>query len=109
MKMPDAEAAVVPPAKVTEYLLNAAHPGNRGKAAVFAAFGFSSASWLELSTALKRHAIEGEVTKRVETVYGTKYVVVGGLPSPDGRTPILCTIWFAEDGAAPRLVTAYPA
>jgi hypothetical protein len=40
MKLPNAENAVVERGKITEHLLNAAHPENGGKAAFFEALGF---------------------------------------------------------------------
>ena len=40
--LPNAHEAVVPAAKVRFYLLDPTHPGNGGKAAFFAAFGFSA-------------------------------------------------------------------
>ncbi|HWH91799.1 MAG TPA: hypothetical protein VNV64_08385 [Candidatus Binatia bacterium] len=40
MKLPNADAAVVAQEKIRDYLLNAAHPDNGGKAAFFVALGF---------------------------------------------------------------------
>lgn len=45
MILPDAGRAVVEDAKVRDYLLNTAHPGNLGKAALFRAFGFGAGKW----------------------------------------------------------------
>src|ERR1700682_3051386 len=41
VKMPHADRAVVDRAKISEYLLNAAHPDNGGKAKFFEDLGFS--------------------------------------------------------------------
>ena len=40
MKIPNAESAFVAQEKIRDYLLNAAHPDNGGKAAFFMALGF---------------------------------------------------------------------
>jgi len=42
MKLPNAERAVVDREKIEEYVLNAAHPDNGGKAAFFLALGFTA-------------------------------------------------------------------
>jgi hypothetical protein len=45
----------------------------------------------------------------VRSPYGTKYIVDGPLRSPDGRLPIVRTIWIVDaETEFPRLVTAYP-
>jgi len=38
-----------------------------------------------------------------------KYIIEGPLRCPDGRSPLVRTVWFAEqDDEIPRLVTAIP-
>jgi hypothetical protein len=53
MKLPNAENAAVQREKVADYLLNAAHPDNGGKAAFFEALGFHPAEPERLAKALK--------------------------------------------------------
>jgi len=109
MKLPHHEDAVVPQAKITGYLLSPTHRDGRSKADFFTRFGFSADSWEELATALLRHAAEHEVTRIEDSPFGTRYVVEGALPAPDGRAPLLCSVWFIETGEQiPRFVTAYP-
>lgn len=43
MKLPNAELAVVPERKATQYLLNPAHPAGGSKAWFFLRFGFTIA------------------------------------------------------------------
>jgi uncharacterized protein DUF6883 len=45
MKLPNAELALVEREKITEYLLNAEHPDNGGKASFLIALGFQRATW----------------------------------------------------------------
>ncbi len=40
--------------------------------------------------------------------YGMKFIVRCTLRTPDKRDPCIMTVWIAETGAYPRLVTAYP-
>ncbi|MFQ5612045.1 MAG: DUF6883 domain-containing protein [Anaerolineae bacterium] len=41
--------------------------------------------------------------------FGTRYVVEGPMPAPDGRTPLVRSVWFIETrGQIPQFVTAYP-
>ena len=109
MKLPDAHAAVVSREKVADYLLNAAHPDNGGKAEFFERHGFRRDEWEALATALKHLAINGEVIFTGETAHGKKFVIVGPLPSPVGRSPLVQSIWIVDKGlVAARLVTAYP-
>ena len=109
MKLPNLEHAVVPEAKVTEYLLSLGHPVGGPKAAFFARFGFSVEAWDVLAAALLRHVADHDVAATRPTAFGTRYVVEGPLETPDGRDPRIRSVWFVRRGAsAPRLVTAYP-
>ena len=109
MRLPNYEAAEIPKEKITGYLLSATHRDGRHKAAFFMECGFSAASWQALAEALRRHAACGEVAKREETPFGTRYTVEGLLGTPDGRSVKFRLVWFVEQGGvAPRLVTAHP-
>ena len=109
MKFPDAQAAVVSREKAADYLLNTAHPDNGGKAEFFERHGFRRDEWQLLATALKELAVHGDVIFTGETAHGKKYVVVGPMPSPGGKTPLVQSIWIVDKGlVAARLVTAYP-
>src|SRR6266511_1958264 len=56
MKVPNERAALVEREKITEYLLNPAHPDNGGKAPFFLALGFSREDWPVLVAALRKLA-----------------------------------------------------
>lgn len=103
------DSAVINARKITDYLLSPVHPYGRAKARFFSHFGFSLSAWEVLQEALQRHAQGGKVVKIEKTVFGTKYVIEGPLPTPDGRYPAICAVWFvAKDKKAPHFVTAYP-
>ena len=53
MKLPNAERALVERKKIVDYLLNAEHPDNGGKADFFSQLGFSSSDWTTLADALR--------------------------------------------------------
>jgi hypothetical protein len=54
-------------------------------------------------------AASGELTRAAESPHGRKYVIVGRIQSPSGKTPLVQSIWIVDKGAdAVRLVTAYP-
>ena len=73
MKLPGLVGAVVPKAKITDYLLSASHPGGRGKAKWFVGYGFVSEKWEELAEALRRHAVEHEVSRQEDSHHGRRY------------------------------------
>jgi len=107
--LPAADRAVVELTKITEYLLNAGHPDNGGKARFFEACGFPASEPARLVAALKDLAAGGEVVMQVASAHGTKYVVDGYLESSGGRRPLVRAIWIVDKGQEiPRLVTAYP-
>ena len=110
MRLPQAQLAIVNREKITDYLLNPAHPDNGGKARFFACCGFVSERWSELAESLKAMAIATEVTERVQSIHGTKYALDGPLVTPVGASAPVRTIWIIDHGSdIPRLVTAYPA
>jgi hypothetical protein len=109
MKLPRADRAVVDQEKIQQYLLNASHPDNGGKADFFKCLGFRQAEWRILAGALQDLAREELVAKKTESPHGEKYIIVGKLRSPSGRTASVKTIWIVDNGQErARLVTAYP-
>jgi len=109
MKLPDIPNAIVPEAKITEYLLSLTHRDGRSKARFFTRFGFSADDWKALANALIRHAEEHEVAKIEATQFGVRYVIEGSLNALDSRTPSVRVVWFiSTDETEPYLVTAYP-
>lgn len=109
MRLPNAEQVIVDREKITEYLLNPAHRYGASKARFLGEFGFELAAWETLAQALRDHAQRNEVSKVTETLFGHSFEIIGELSAPDGRAPIVCTIWQMDHGkVAPRLITAYP-
>jgi hypothetical protein len=95
--------------KITEYRLSLTHEDGKGKAAFFIRRGFASERWEELVAALQEHACGHDVAGVTTNEHGTRYRIEGTLTTPDGRQPLVRSIWIAEHGSAePKFVTAYP-
>ncbi|MFP4485155.1 MAG: DUF6883 domain-containing protein [Spirochaetaceae bacterium] len=100
---------VVERKKLTEYLLNSAHPHGARKAAFFRSLGYSRRSWKRLANDLKQHARANGTARLVETPFGRKHVVAGPLGSPVRKEARVVAIWIVEyNTRCARLVTAYP-
>lgn len=105
--IPNVAQALVPLAKITDYLLSEVHPIGRSKAGFIRSCGFSSDHPEILIAALKEHAgIHGAYAK--PTAYGQKYIVDGEMNTPARGMVCICAVWFIETGASqPIFVTAY--
>jgi hypothetical protein len=58
---------------------------------------------------LKRHAVDHELTAEEPSPFGRRYIVEGIIHTPDGRTPLVRTVWFVRtNDSTTRFVTAYP-
>jgi hypothetical protein len=103
------EQVVITREYVIDYFLSDTHRNGRHKAAFFKRFGFTVTEWERAAWALREHAGEHDVTRVEPSPYGQRYVIEGIVRSPDGRAPLIRTIWFIETGEeTPRFVTAYP-
>jgi hypothetical protein len=111
VRLRNAHLAVVERQKIVDYLLNATHPDNSGKARFFESLGFSIEEPEHLMTALRAVAESGEVVENAHSIHGEKYIVEGWLSAhTEGSSQRLVrTVWIIDSGReAPRLVTAYP-
>lgn len=109
MRLPHADKAVVGREKIVDYLLNPEHRIGASKANFFIKFGFSVDKWEALAEALRVHGQTNEVKRMRETGFGPRYEVEGTLKTPDGREPIVRSVWQLDKGTvAPTLITAYP-
>lgn len=109
MRLPNAEQAVVEHAKIADYLLNEQHEDGRSKAQFFISFGFRPESPELLIAALHDLVQQCDVSSLRPSLHGTKYIVIGKLRTPDGREPVVKTVWMIDHGNdVPRLITALP-
>jgi hypothetical protein len=108
-RVPNCEQSIVEPAKVADYLLSGTHPIGWAKARFFKVFGFREDAPEHLAHALIAHVCSNPVADTEISVYGTKHRVDGPLVSPDGRNPMVSTVWIVVEGdTIPRFVTAFP-
>ncbi len=109
MRLPNADRAIVDPAKVRDYLLSSAHPVGRFKATFFVSLGYTQDQWETLRDGLLALAGSGDAVPGRLRVFGRMFEVDGMLTGPSGRTAEIRTVWIvASDDAPPRFVTAYP-
>lgn len=111
MTLPNGHLAIIEERKLTDYLLNGAHPDNGGKARFFQGLGFSAEDVALFVGALRQVAETGEVIDTIDSRYGIKFVVDGALQAQAGNAAArsVRTVWIIERGeSVPRLVTAYP-
>ena len=109
MDVPNWSHAAIADTKVRDYLLSTTHSKGRSKAAFFLRFGFTQDAWQALSAALLEHAASHDARVDEDTPFGTQYIVEGPLTTPDGRAPLVRSVWIIAAGeSVPRLVTAYP-
>jgi hypothetical protein len=107
-RLPEADRAWVPPAKLVGYLLDLRHRSGGPKAKFLKQHGFDRTRPGELEAALLRQASDGVVFASFATTYGQTYEIVGPLLCPSGRFLTLTTVWQTDDTGAPRLVTLIP-
>jgi len=109
MELPGKENCFVDKRKVTEYLLNTTRMPAAAKARFFYSCGFTLDEWPKLDRALSAHGQTQSVVGTTESAYGAKYEIEGPLKCPDGRSPVVRSVWqIDKDELAPRLITAYP-
>jgi hypothetical protein len=107
--LPNAEHAVVQPAKLRDYLLAQAHPVGRFKARFFCGLGYTSEGWQVLRDDLLRLALSAEAEPGQPGPYGQKFTVSGTLTGPNGGSATVVSVWLVSANEdAPRFITAYP-
>ncbi len=109
MKLPFSDKAFVPQQKLLHYLLLDTHPVGRFKAKFFHNVGFNEKNVHALEQALLAIAVSEDVKEIVESPYGKKYILDGGIVTPNKKRVILRTIWIIENSKnEPSFVTVYP-
>jgi Domain of unknown function (DUF6883) len=107
--IPNADRAVIEPAKLRGYLLSRTHPIGRFKAPFFQALGYSSEDWRQLEADLRSQHLPKEAAADEPTPYGRKFVIRATLVGPNGTSAVLVTVWVVRAGEDfARFVTAYP-
>jgi len=109
MKLPGADNLIVEREKIVDYLLNASHPDNSGKAEFFLDLGFKRSHWQLMAAAFRNAVANQSISKIMASPHGTKCIVEGRVETPNGKAPWVRTVWIVDFGKdEPRLVTDYP-
>ena len=109
MPIPEAESAFVPPEKLSDYLLDLAHPVGGAKARWFLSLGYQTDEPARLARDLLGVVRLSSDFEQEESRFGVKYIVRGQLETPNGGIASVVTVWIAGIAESkPRLVTAYP-
>ncbi len=109
MQIPNADQAVIEPAKLYGYLLAPSHPIGRFKAAFFLALGYTANKWRRLEADLRSQHLPQEATPEASAMYGQKYTIRARLEGPAGVSADTVSVWVVRTGEDfPRFVTAYP-
>lgn len=109
MPIPDADAAFIPPKKLSDYLLDPTHPVGGSKARWFISLGYHPDSPDRLATDLLELVRRSSDHVDEQTSHGVKYIVRGQLATPSGRLANVVTVWITDTNVAkPQLITAYP-
>lgn len=109
VQLPDCEKARIEDDKLYRYLLNTEHPDGKSKARFYELIGYTVGNGEQLRADLLTLACSGSVANELPNRVGRKYVVVGTVNAPNGKTYQLLTVWAVEPpDDEPRLITAYP-
>lgn len=105
-----ARDAIIPPAKLRDYVLSTTHPEGRGKAEYLGRLGYSQDGFNRLEADLREQILALDAQAGWLSPYGQKYEILAPLTGPNGNTAWVRTIWIILTGeTAPSLVTLIPA
>ena len=108
MKLPNSENAYVPESKLSDYLLSEKHAVGKAKAKYFRSLGYTVKNVKRLQADLLVIVKSNEITQKIDTSFGMKYIVEGNIRAPNQAEACLMTVWIVEpEDSRPRLVTAY--
>jgi hypothetical protein len=93
MTLPNADRAVIDPAKIRDYLLAGDHPVGRFKARFFVSLGYAADQWERLQDDILAIARSGTLFGETVDTYGRKFEVDGILTAPSGRSATVRTVW----------------
>jgi hypothetical protein len=109
MRIPNADHAVIAPAKLTDYLLNTAHKRGGPKARLLLGVGYRPDDPGRLEFDLRTQHLSLDVTRTSMNAYGAVYEIEGTIRTPGGTNVRFCSIWQVDTGGdVPRFITMYP-
>ena len=107
MRLPNGRRATIRPEKLTEYVLNPAHPVGKHKARLFAGLlGITAHNPEPLRQALQEAAASLEAVQGKADRFGSRYSVDFSMEGPRG-TFVVRSAWIVREGRPPDLVTCF--
>ena len=97
--------AIIPPAKLTNYLLILLPKDDKSQFLYLA--GYTRENWQQLEQDLRQQILPLEANPTTSTRYGQKYEIIGNLTGPNNRTLLVKTIWMVTDKET-RFITLVP-
>lgn len=108
MKLTNSENAFIAKEKILDYLLD--EENSKGKSSFFNLFGYFKHNFEDLAIDLIKLASSEEVSETEQTKFGLKFIILGNIIAPNGRSIILISVWIIKNNEDfPRFITAYPA
>jgi hypothetical protein len=98
--------AIIPEAKLTEYLLVFLEKDDKSK--FLAQAGYILENWQELEQDLREQILSLEAIPTIQTQYGQKFAITGNLTGRNQRSIRVKTIWIVSQDIT-RFVTLFPA
>lgn len=96
MIIPNADRAIIEPAKLCDYLLNVSHRRGGSKARLLLSLGYTVQNWAQLERDLRLQHLTMEVDRISNSSYGVRYEIVALLRSPSGRAVTLLSEAFGR-------------
>ena len=109
MRLPNADHAIIPVAKLRDYLLDLGHEKGGSKARLFYALGYRRSRWQELESDLRSQVLMEDAIEISPSRHGRRWEIRAELRGPSGTATIVSgwiILWGEE---IPRFVTAYKA
>ncbi len=108
MKLTYSENAFIAKEKILDYLLD--EENSKGKSTFFNLFGYFKDNFEDLATDLIELASSGEISETEQTKFGLKFIILGNIIAPNGRSIVMTSVWIIKNNEDfPRFVTAYTA
>ena len=109
MTIRNADRAIIPPDKLTGYLLNVSHKRGGPKAKMLLSVGYRVDAPQQLESDLRTQHLSLDVVRTSVNAYGVVYEIEGPIKTPSGRIVRFCSIWQVDTGTeVPRFITMYP-
>jgi len=109
VKLPNADSAIIEPAKLRDYLLSPEHPWGRYKAHFFESLGYSQNDWRQLEADLRRQHLPLDTRPGQPSPFGQKFEILASIRGPLGKIAMVLSVWIVRNGeSVPRFVTATP-